>query len=214
MTSPAPAPPAASDSSRSGSFGAFIVVPYDPLVGDPTKNTRILDQLCARPQWTRVPLDPARLRANYAALLTDPRHGVFEVWRGGDLVGILSLTGVVPGVDAILHFVFFDGNLVGKRRLLHQFIGKCFRDFGFQRLTMQVPEPVDPLIRFARVKLGFRYEGEDAIQAHPALPKLGMENPHVWVARQGSRRQHAHWQDGRWHDLIQLRLLASEYREG
>ena len=209
MTSPAPAPPADSGSS---SVARFLLVPYDPHRGPLEKNTLILDQLCARPQWTQAPLAPADLRANYAALLVDQKNGVFEVWRGDKLVGILTLHGIVPGVEATLHFVFFDGNLIGRRSLIRQFIGKCFRDFGFRRLVMAIPEPVETLVRFAR-KLGFRYEGEMRLQHHAALPNLGMEHPHVWVAKQGSRREQAHWQDGSWRDLIVLRLLASEYEE-
>lgn len=157
-----------------------------------------------------IPMSAEDLRLNYAHLLTDPRHGVFEVWQGGEIVGILTLHGIVPGMEAILHFVFFDGNLVGKRSLLKQFIAKCFRDFGFRRLVMQIPEPVETLIRFARAKLGFRYEGEAVVAGHPSLPALGMENPQVWIARQGSRKEQAHWHGDRWVDVIRLRLLATE----
>lgn len=194
-------------------FGAFIVVAYDPFRGDPAKNVLILDQLCARPEWTVAPLSPEAMRVNYAANLTHPAHRIYEVWRGGQLVGILTLTRVVPGLEAVLHFVFFDGNLTGKRRLLRHFISTCFRDHGFRRLVMQVPEPVETLIRFARVKLGFRFEGETGVSDHPALARLGMDNPQVWVARQGSKKEQAHWHDGRWVDVVNLRLLASEWTE-
>lgn len=194
-------------------FGAFLVCPYDPFRGDPAKNTRILDQLCARPDWTVAPLDADARRANYAANLTHPQHRIWEVWRGGELVGILTLTRIAFPVEAVLHFVFFDGNLTGKRRLLRQFITTCFRDLGFRRLVMQVPEPVETLIRFARVKLGFRFEGETAVGDHPALARLGMDNPHVWVARQGSKKEQAHWHEGRWVDVVTLRLLASEWED-
>lgn len=194
-------------------FGAFIVVPYDPFRGDIEKNVKILDQLCARPEWTVAPLSPEERRVNYAANLTHPHHRIYEVWRGGALVGILTLTRVVPGIEAVLHFVFFDGNLTGKRRLLRQFITTCFQTLGIRRLVMQVPEPVETLIRFARVKLGFRFEGETAVASHPALARLGMDNPQTWVARQGSKKEQAHWHDGRWVDVVTLRLLASEWTE-
>ena len=191
----------------------FLVVPFRWDTGDPRRLSVILDELVARPQWMNIPMSPDDLRKNYAHHLTNPLHGIYEVWQGGTLVGILTLHGIVPGMEAILHFVFFDGNLVGKRTLLKQFIAKCFRDFGFRRLVMQIPEPVDTLIRFARAKLGFRYEGETVVEHHPSLASLGMENPQVWVARQGSRKEQAHWLGDRWVDVIRLRLLASECEE-
>ena len=206
--SPAQAPPG--DSGSSSPSGKLIVLPFRWNEGDPRRLTVILDHLVARPQWMNLPMVPEDLRTHYAHHLTNPIHRVFEVWQAGTLVGILTLHGIVPGVEAILHFVFFDGNLVGKRTLLKQFIAKCFRDHGVRRLVMQIPEPVDTLIRFARAKLGFRYEGEVVVAAHPSLPALGMENPQVWVARQGSRKEQAHWLGDRWVDVIRLRLLASE----
>lgn len=189
---------------------SYIVIPYSLTEGPREKHTLILDQLCARQQWTMTPMTYEERRANFATHLTNPQNGVYEVWQGSNLVGILGLHGVIPGVEAIFHFAFFDSNLVGKRTILLQFIRSCFRDFGLQRLVMLIPEPVETLIRFARAKLGFRYEGETRLIGHKALAGLGMENPHVWVARQGSRKERCHWQDGTWHDLIQLRLLAED----
>ena len=192
---------------------SLIVLPFRWNQGDPRRLTLILDELVARPQWMNIPMSSEDLRGHYAHHLTNPANGVFEVWQGGTLVGILTLHGIVPGMEAVLHFVFFDGNLVGKRTLLKQFIAKCFRDFHFRRLVMQIPEDVETLIRFARAKLGFRYEGEAVVTGHPALAALGMENPHVWIARQGSRKEQAHWSGDRWVDVIRLRLLASECEE-
>lgn len=191
----------------------LIVVPFRWDQGDPRRLSVILDELVARPQWMNIPMGPEDLRKHYAHHLTNPSHRIYEVWQGGTLVGILTLHGIVPGMEAILHYVFFDGNLVGKRKLLLQFIAKCFTDFRFRRLVMQIPEPVETLIRFARAKLGFRYEGETTVSGHPSLGSLGMENPHVWVARQGSRKEQAHWLGERWVDVIRLRLLASECEE-
>lgn len=222
MTSPAVGLPVDSASSKSDSpeYGHYILCPYTLGAPGNPKHSLILDQLCARPYWTQAPMSPDDLRRNYALLLskgltdvaTQPEYGIFEVWRGGTLVGILTLHGIIPGIEAVLHFVFFDGNLIGKRTLLKQFIRTCFRDYGFRRLLMQVPEPVETLIRIAR-KLGFRCEGETALAGHPALERLGMDHPERWVARQGSRKQAAHWYGGQWVDLIQLRLLASEVED-
>jgi hypothetical protein len=187
------------------------VVPFQWQQGDPRRLSYILDKLVERTLWMNVPTTEEERRKTYAHHLTNPLHGTFEVWQGGEIVGILFLHSVVPGVEANLHFAFFDSNLVGKRTLLKQFIAKCFRDFGFRRLVIQFPEPYEKLIHFARSKLGFRYEGEAVVANHPSLASLGMENAQVWVARQGSRREQAHWLHDRWVDVIRLRLLASEY---
>lgn len=187
-----------------------MLVPYVWDHGDPTKNTRILDHLCAHPGWISVPTaDEAERRVLYAQLLVDPDNQVWEVWRGAELVGILYLS-QITGVDALLHFTFLDHNLIGKRRLLRRFLTQCFED-GFQRLSMQIPVFVPQLLHFARRALGFRFEGEIACQGHQLTPRLGIENPQVWIAKWGSRREQAHWHNGEWHDVHLLRLLKSEW---
>ena len=200
-------------SPDSPEFGSFFLVPFRVRPEGHPLNSTILDHLCAHPYWTQAPMAPEDLRRNYAALLVDPRHGVYEVWRGDQLLGILTLHGIIPGIEATLHFVFFDDNLVGKRLLLRQFIAKCFRDWGFRRLVMEVPEPMDKLIRIMR-KYGFLPEGETALTGHPLMTRLrelGIDHPERWVARQGSRKEGAHWYDGRWCDLMRLRLLREEW---
>lgn len=158
-------------------------------------------------------------RAQYAYwLVTHPQHLVWEVWRGEELVGILLLHRITPKVDALLHFVFFDRNLVGKVRMLRRFLRTCFEELGFQRISMEVPEPVEKLVSFARRKLFFKYEGEQAVRSHPLIADLeraagSSANPHIWASRVGSRRERAYWRDGAWHDVICLRLTAPEFGE-
>lgn len=156
-------------------------------------------------------------RRQYALwLVTHPEHLVWEVWRGEEFVGILLLRRITPKVDALLHFAFFDRNLVGKVKLLRQFLRYCFEDLGFQRISMEVPEFVDQLVSFIRRKLAFRFEGEAAVRAHPLFAELHAaskpENLHVWIAKHGSRRQRAYWRNGVWHDVLCLRLTAPEFR--
>jgi RimJ/RimL family protein N-acetyltransferase len=190
----------------------LLMVPYVWDQGDLTRNVKLLDHLVSHPQWIGNPnLSPEDLRLVHATILTDPRNRLFECWRGPEFVGVLYLTEIFPGVGATLHFTFLDAELRGKAKLLHQFIGRCFNEFGFHRLTMYIPEHVETLASYARRKLGFRFEGEP--RDHPLYGKLGTENPSVWVARQGSRREKMHWDEktGQWSDLIVLRLLKDEY---
>lgn len=195
----------------------LMAVPYVWNKGNPIKNAVILDAVVKHPYWFSAPSTADERRKAAAWLLTSPENLTWEVWRGGDLVGILLLWRVSPKVDALFHFVFFDQNLVGKRTLLVKFLGYCFTELGFRRLTMEVPEFVRTLISFARRKLGFHFEGENRTVDHPAVQALGsgttgrMQHPNLWVAQQGSRREGAHWHNGTWHDVICLRLTAEEY---
>ena len=184
--------------------------PYAWDDGDLTKNTRILDFMVDHPGWFQVSTEPEARRAEFAATLFDPTSLTWEVWRGGEFVGILNLMQMQHPVDAILHFVFLDHNLVGRRRFLHQFLTYCFEQLGFHRLTILIPEEVGVMVRFAR-RLGFRFEGENAIKEHPALALLGMNHPDTWVARVGSRREQAQHLNGIYRDVLQLRLLAAEH---
>lgn len=196
----------------------YMAVPMDLTVPNgAAKLALILDYARRDPQYFGGDQFDADGRAEYAYwMITHPHHVVFEVWRGDALVGILVLWRIMPRVDALLHFVFFDRNLVGKVRLLRQFLRFCFTELGFQRISMEVPEPVEKLVSFARRKLAFRFEGEDAVRSHPLIADLARAtgssgNPHTWAARVGSRRERAYWRDGAWHDVLCLRLTASEF---
>lgn len=207
MTVPEMAPPV---DSASSSVERLLIVPFEVGRGPPDKNTVILDGLERRPPWTVSALDPVDTRVALARELVDPRNLVVEVWRGGEIVGILMVLNIVPRLEAQLHFVFFDGNLVGRRMLLRSWCRDVIAALELQRLLILIPEQVETLIRFARVKLGFRYEGESGLLGHPALVGLGMENPHVWVAKQGSRRERSCLHNGVWVDVVQLRLHRDE----
>jgi hypothetical protein len=197
----------------------YFAVPLDLTTENgAAKLTLILQQAAAHPQWFGVSQGAEERAQSAYWMLTHPEHLVWEVWRGGDMVGILLLWRITPKVDALLHFVFFDKNLVGKVRLLRRFLRTCFEDLGFQRISMEVPEDIEKLVSFARRKLAFRYEGESAVRSHPLIADLERAtgrsgNPHTWAASVGSRRERAHWRDGVWHDLICLRLTAPEFRE-
>jgi hypothetical protein len=191
--------------------------PYD-WTANPLHNTALLDAFVAFPEFLAYPHEPAQARVLGAALLTDPKHIVFGTYSGPDLTGVIMLTRVAPRMDALVHFMFLDRDLVGKRKLLRNFIGFCFTDLGFQRLSMEVPDIKVPneeggksrglrLERFARKALGFRLEGETRDRPRE-LPKA-LDNR--WMARQGSRRESAYFDGSEWHDVILLRLLASEW---
>ena len=197
----------------------LLALPYDPASVDIQYSVQILDTLVAHPQFFSMPGDPPTLRASAAAIMADARNLHWGVWRGEELLGMLSLTNVVEGLDARLHFLFFDRNLVGKRALLRQFLAHCFGPLGFRRLSAEVPEDAAKLIRFYR-NMGFRYEGECALAHDARVQRLNdgrdgeqvVAYPEAWVAKQGSRIEKAFYRGGAWIDLLRLvlwpRLLA------
>lgn len=97
-----------------------------------------------------------------ARRLSNPNAMAWEVWKLGevDLVGILYVTRVNPGVDAEAHYVFFDGKLADKTELIERVINWTFSEHGdwwepLQRLTVKVPEFAFALARHAHKRLGF-----------------------------------------------------------
>lgn len=192
----------------------YLTVPFNIDRGDPTRFTVLLDFLCDHPSWITIPCDdPDARRLLFITVLTDPKNRIWEVWHGSELVGMLYLGEIRPLISGLVHWTFLDRELRGKRDLLWTWFGDCFRQWEFQSLMVGVPEFVDTLLHYVRSKLGFHFQGESTVAGHPALAALGMENPQVWVARQGSRRERAHWhaKDARWADVYMLRLLRSEY---
>lgn len=182
---------------------------YDWRESNPFHNTILLDAFEQHPEFLTYPLPSAEARAIGASLLADPLNLVWTTYSGSDITGCVILTRIVPRVDALLHFMFIDKDLSSKRRLLHNLIGYCFTDLGFNRLSMEVPEGVR-LERFARKVLHFRLEGEIRPR-NPELPACLSDN---WVARQGSRREGSYFDGQTWKDIVLLRLLASEWVDG
>ena len=127
---------------------------------------------------------------------------------------MLLLTRVVHKLDALAHFAFFDRQLVGKRPLVQTMLNWCFEQLELRRISVEIPEHLGPLIRFAR-KLGFRYEGEVEAATHPVTEKLaavsGVNGPSEWIAKWGSRRAGMHFDGESWRAVIVLRLLREEY---
>ncbi len=184
-----------------------------------TRGGAILDQMVAHPMWFAAGAPKEDIRQQSAWLLTHPEHWKFEVWLGGRLVGMIVLSRITPKVDALLHFTFFGTNLFSARQLLWNFLGYAFDTLGLQRISFEVPEHVVGLIKFARRKLCFLYEGEVDCRDKPVARFLASKeakkhhsaDAHTWIAKQGSRREGAHFDGTKWQDIILLRLLKSEW---
>lgn len=184
----------------------IVARPYDFQQGDPDRLVPVIDTFVENPAFATYPWPADVRRASAIQTLTNPQNLVFEAWKDGVFCGILLLERIIPYVDAQFHFLFTDHVLVDKRTLLHNFLGTCFREMGFHRLSAEVPDG-SKMEKFYRRTLGFRYEGEE----RPRHRLLSKEMPDNWPARQGSRKSQAHFDGETWRDIVCLRLLASEW---
>lgn len=203
-----------------GKAGLFAL-PYTVFTGndalDEARNATVLDSVAGLPNMFPVVSSVEERRLVVAQYLTNPENVCWGIWRGGALCGILLLTRVTPGVDALCHIAFFDKCLWDKQTLLRNMIGVVFRSLALQRLSAEIPSHLEPLIRFARTKLGFRFEGEPTAATHVVtgrLGPLGVNNPARWLAHWGSRREQAHFDGTTWVDVVCLRILREEYNIG
>lgn len=185
----------------------IVARPADWAEGDLARVDTVVEAFVANPTFTTYPWPAEERRASVRQTLSSPMNLVFEAWKDGAFCGILLLEQVIPFVDAKFHFLFTDHDLVGKRKLLVNFLGTCFTEMRFHRISMEVPDGLK-LEKFARKALGFRYEGEGR-ERYAKLPKTFTED---WLAKQGSRRTEAHFDGEVWRDIVLLRLLASDWQ--
>lgn len=154
----------------------FEAVPFDPspyranIISDIVRKTASIETLFTDYQPACKPLCEDvtqcercadRLRA-VAWSLSSPTARVWEVWKHGEeseVVGILYLTKIIPGCDALAHYAFFDLDLQGKTKLIQEMIDWCFTEhedwYALRRLTIEVPNFAFALARHATLKLGF-----------------------------------------------------------
>lgn len=84
-------------------------------------------------------------------------NGLF--WVLDDFAGVYYITRIQPGVDALCHVNMLDGRFKGREEITKKLLLHAFEEYGFHRLTVQVPVYIKPnVIRFIR-SLGFVSEG-------------------------------------------------------
>ncbi len=195
--------------------GEYLVCPYLWSVGNPVKNTKILDYAASAEAGYTTATTPDQRRISAAAALANPANRVYEIWDHLDIVGIFTLEQISPEVDALYHFFFFDGRFRGRRALILRFLREAFTEFGFQRISMHVPAFRGKYLDWVRLKLGFRYEGEAHIASLPESEQKAIraaigQRPAVWLASIGSRKERSHFHNGEWADTYVVRLLKSD----
>lgn len=56
-----------------------------------------------------------------------------------DFVGSFYMNKIVPGVDASVHYSFFDRRQKGRVRLVREMLRYAFNQYGFRRLSVEIP---------------------------------------------------------------------------
>jgi RimJ/RimL family protein N-acetyltransferase len=187
------------------------------------KVSYILDRLSEHDSWW-TDFDAGR-RERAAAILTNPNNVLFEVWKKGESspdaqpVGLVMFSSIMPNVDCQFHPISFDGklsNALGKRNLLLSLMAWAFLNLGVERISAEVPEFAVALIRYARVKLGFRFEAEGRTitrwtRASRRRAEMVTQVPDAASAALGSRKYRIVRYHGEWKDMILLSVTRDEF---
>lgn len=80
-------------------------------------------------------------------------------WVVDDFVGVFFLTHIIPGMDALTHYTFFDGRSNGRVPLAQEMIRFAFNKYGFRRLSVEIPLYVKPHTFHFTEMVGFKKEG-------------------------------------------------------
>lgn len=84
-------------------------------------------------------------------------NGLF--WVVDDFVGMFYMTDIEPGLDALVHYSFFDGRQKGRLDLCQAMIRYVFEKYQFHRLSIELPLFVNVRTREFVDKIGFHQEG-------------------------------------------------------
>lgn len=84
-------------------------------------------------------------------------RGIF--WVIDDFVGIMYLTDMQAGVDANVHYIFFDGRHKGRLELVRAMIAYVMEKYDFHRLTAEAPLFYKPSALLFAEQIGFVKEG-------------------------------------------------------
>ena len=99
-----------------------------------------------------------KLRAGVVALAL--RTGItWEVWNDSEVVGIIRLSDIRPGLSATGHYLFFDRQLNSKTEVIQAAIDWAFAEHEgwapLKRISVDIPDFAFALARHASKKLGF-----------------------------------------------------------
>lgn len=84
-------------------------------------------------------------------------RGIF--WVIDNFTGVMYLTDIQAGVDACVHYIFFDGRHKGRLELVRAMIAYVMERYNFHRLTAEAPLFYKPSALLFAEQIGFVKEG-------------------------------------------------------
>lgn len=188
--------------------GVAIAIPFDPF---PVEKLATIVTACQLHRawfddfdWNKG--EPHR-RTMILARLSNPSSMTWEVYRDANLVGILHADQIVPYVSCHAHFLFFDSELRSKRLLCLNTMDWLFSAYDLHTIRVEIPTYAAKLAGFVRKALYFRWEAENRPFSWPSSAAPIPAD----VAKLGSRRHHAWFHHGEWHDLLLLSITRQEF---
>jgi RimJ/RimL family protein N-acetyltransferase len=76
-----------------------------------------------------------------------------------DFVGVFYMDHIVPGIDAHVHYSFFDRRQKGRVKLVKKMLRFAFESYGFRRLSVEIPLYATYNTRKFVEEIGFKVEG-------------------------------------------------------
>lgn len=80
-------------------------------------------------------------------------------WVVDDFVGVFYMTRIIPNVDALVHYIFFDKIHKGREGLIKDMIRYGFDTFKFNRITVELPDYASGHAFTMIEDIGFNLEG-------------------------------------------------------
>lgn len=77
-----------------------------------------------------------------------------------DFVGLFRISEAEENGNANVHYTFFDGRHRGRLGLVRSMIKWVFNEYGFHRLSVEIPNYARPGVRHFVTEIGFVYEGK------------------------------------------------------
>lgn len=84
-------------------------------------------------------------------------RGLF--WVVDDFVGVFYMTQIQVGIDADVHYTFFDRRQKGRKELTRAMMQYVFERYKFQRITSEIPYYASWATRTFAESIGFVKEG-------------------------------------------------------
>lgn len=187
-----------------------VAIPFEAW--PPEKLATIVTKCCQHKPWFSQrdwDLGEPHRRTLVLGRLSDAHSKSWEVYKGSELVGLLTADEIVPHQDARTHVIFFDRELRDKRQMVINTMAWLFNCYHLHALRTEIPTYAAKLLGFVRKALGFRFESEQRIFSWPASSAPLSAD----VAKLGSRLHQAVLHEGVWHDLLLLSITRNEFED-